>query len=98
MKLGLQTHGLFIRAIITKEKGYLSYQYLPIHSDLEVYLCGPRVMVNTLVKSTKKQHPDMPNDYEAFAFKGTIVEDALSLLKKVLSFLMSLINSAKSKA
>ena len=81
----------------TKEKGYLSYQHLPIHSDQEVYLCGPRVMVNTLVKSIKKQHPDMPIDYEAFAFMGTIVEDALSLLKKVLSFLMSLINSAKSK-
>lgn len=66
--------------------------------DQVVYLCGPRIMVNSFIKSIQKHHPGMPIDFEAFAFMGTLVEDGLSVLKKGLSFLFNRSKPKKPKS
>lgn len=68
----------------TKEKGYISLKHIAIEKDAEVFLCGPRVMVQSLVKQIKKQNPSQAIDYEAFTFMGTLVDDLLRYAKKVL--------------
>lgn len=68
----------------TKEKGYISLKHIAIEKDAEVFLCGPRIMVQSLVKQIKKQNPSQAIDYEAFTFMGTLVDDLLRYAKKVL--------------
>jgi predicted ferric reductase len=81
----------------SKEKGRLAYHHLPIKKNQEVYLCGPRPMVNQLVKAIRSHHPNMPIDYEAFAFMGTLVEDVLAFILSSLRALISLIIPKKVK-
>ena len=68
----------------TKEKGYISLKHLSIDADAEVFLCGPRRMVQSLVKQIKQRNPQQAIDYEAFTFMGTLVEDFLRIGKMFL--------------
>jgi predicted ferric reductase len=68
----------------TKERGHLSLKHISLDKDAEVFLCGPRMMVKSLVKQIKKNNPSQRIDYEAFTFMGTLVEDVFRYGKKIL--------------
>jgi predicted ferric reductase len=70
----------------TKKQGYLTFKGQSITPDTEVYLCGPRLMVQSMIKQLKVQQPSIKIDYEAFTFMGTLVEDILRLPKTLWSF------------
>ncbi|MFZ9139147.1 MAG: ferric reductase-like transmembrane domain-containing protein [Bacilli bacterium] len=67
----------------TKKQGYLSFKAKTLPEDAEVYLCGPRVMVKTIIKQIQTQQPKIKIDYEAFTFMGTLVEDILRIPKTI---------------
>jgi len=67
----------------TKKEGYLSFNGKTFTDETEVYLCGPRLMVNGLIKQIRRANPKVKIDYEAFTFMGTLVEDILRLPKTI---------------
>lgn len=65
----------------SKKQGYLTFKGRSLSPDTEVYLCGPRFMVQSMIQQLKAQQPLLKIDYEAFTFMGTLVEDLLRLPK-----------------
>lgn len=78
-----QEHSWFTFHLIESNKtGFLTVEDLDLKAEPDVLMCGPRPMALTLSKALKKEHPHLRLTYEAFSFTGTLVEDALRLLKK----------------
>ncbi len=69
-----------------KNQGYLSFKGVHLDPETEVYLCGPRLMVASLIKQIKVSNPGIKIDYEAFTFMGTIVDDVIRYLKLIVQF------------
>jgi predicted ferric reductase len=70
-----------------KKQGYLSFKGVKFDEDTEVYLCGPRLMVASLIKQIKASNPGIKIDYEAFTFMGTLVDDAVRYVKMIWQWL-----------
>ncbi len=66
------------------KEGYLTSKHMDLDENTIVYLCGPRPMVLSLEKQIRSDHPGVEIDYEAFSFTGTLVEDILRSIKKVI--------------
>lgn len=64
--------------------GYLNAKALNLDDETNVFMCGPRPMVQSLKKQIREQHPNVPVDFEAFSFTGTLVEDILKAYKKMI--------------
>ena len=69
-----------------KQQGYLSFKGVQLDPETEVYLCGPRLMVASLIKQIKVTNPHSKIDYEAFTFMGTLVDDLIRYIKLIWQF------------
>ena len=69
---------------ISSKQGYLSSTDLNLDDDTTVYMCGPRPMVQSLNKQIHNIHPNVQIHFEAFSFTGTLVEDLLEVLKRII--------------
>ena len=68
----------------TSVDGYLSVQNLEFEHNSILYMCGPRPMVLSIEKQMRNTHPDVPIFYEAFSFTGTLVDDIIKFIKRII--------------
>lgn len=68
----------------SSKQGFLSHNHLELDEDTTVYMCGPRGMVQSLNKQIIEHYPATKVHFEAFSFTGTLVEDTLRYLKKLM--------------
>lgn len=73
---------LFTYTLIAQDKdGYLKASMLPLESEPHIYMCGPKRMVDSLMKQIKDIDASALITKEAFSFTGTLVDSILQFGK-----------------
>ncbi len=75
----------FSYQLIESDKtGFLTAKDIDITQGTSVFMCGPKIMADTLKKQLKKDHKKLDLTVEAFSFTGTLAEDVISKIQHIL--------------